>query len=181
MKTNTSQRIHVHRSLGLSVGAMLLLCLPSLVGCATEGVTLPSYFKDGETPWERAYEADGIVEMVRSGQTLDDWTELLTIQTFDKDVLVGSIDEMVDAHQKRLIERCPGSTFGEVQRSPNSILFESNIVGSDAPDEQNVSRILDGEQFRFFIIYAVREPLQMTEARKTDWIERLSNAFVTMR
>ena len=136
-----------------------------------------------EDSWEIGNEAGDqmqrIIEFVRPGQNVANWTEMFTAQTFNKQSGWWSLDEMLEGHRNELTTRCPGSTVVVIRRDADSVLFESNITNCpDGPDEQVIVRILDASANRFWISYATRAPVVMTPSRRVEWIEKLSEAFV---
>jgi hypothetical protein len=139
-----------------------------------------SFLYDGETPaWDIGYEAGDnlqrVVEFVRPGQTVDNWTELVTIQTYNKAVPWGSVEEQIAENARERAERCPGSTEDVIRQMPDGVLIEGKTVNCEqGADEHGVARVLDGTLSRFVVHYAVRGPVEMTPERRTEWIEKLS-------
>ena len=120
-----------------------------------------------------------LVEFVQPGETVDNWTELVTIQTFNKRVDRGSIDDFLKNYREEVASRCPGSSVDVIRRESNSLLYESKIANCPTgPDEQNIGRLLDGHANRFLITYAVRSPKSMTEGRRSTWIDNLSTMSI---
>ena len=133
--------------------------------------------------WELAHSAENAIqrvqEFVRPGQNLDNWTELITVQTFSKQVDWGSIDEMLSKQRKNLVSRCPGSTLTVVRREVTSLLYESNLINcSEGRDEQSIGKLLDGHNDRFLIIYGIRSPMSMTAAQRKEWIDKLTETKI---
>ncbi len=136
-----------------------------------------------EETWEIAHSAEDatqrVQEFVRPGQNVDNWTELVTVQTFNKKVDWGSIDDMLSKQRKNLVSRCPGSTLNVVRREATSLLYESNIINcSEGRDEQSIGKLLDGRNNRFLIIYGIRSPMSMTAAQRKEWIDKLSETSI---
>lgn len=168
-------------------GLGLVLWVALLTGCASgprEGVLLPSLTVDGKRQWNigrRTKNEEGrITELVRPGENVEDWTELVIVQTFDRaSVALVPLSDMPAVSREALVSRNPGSTVIVIREEPNSLLYESYVRGSgDEPDQQNVARILDGRWKRFVITYAVRSPLTMTPERRAEWIEWLMETSI---
>jgi len=172
------------RSLGLSG---LLLCL-ALDGCASlqggrsgppEGVILPFLFS-GQVPlWNVGSEASNdvmrLTEFVKPGETVDNWTELVTIETFNKAVNIGTVEAQMDGSRRDLVARCPGSTIEAISGQAATGLYESSVMGGGkSPDEHNITRVLDGHDNRFIVQYAVRGTKTMTPDLRAEWIKNLS-------
>ncbi len=165
----------------------LLLCAICLCSCATglgggrhygEVITLPFVFQDNEAVWEIGHAAGDqvqrITEWIRPGQTVENWTELVTCQTFNKANDLGSVEGQFAANQEDLVARCPGSTAEVIRELPDGILYESRVVNCEqGSDEHILARILDGTSNRFVILYAVRGAVAMTPERRTEWIGEL--------
>jgi hypothetical protein len=157
----------------------LLFCGICLYGCATgpqieEGVTLPRQIATDE--WEHAHSAENqvqrVIEFVRPGQTVDNWTEMFTVLTFNKAFDLGSVEEHVANIVDGFNEHCPGTTLEVIRQMPDGVIYEVNIVNCEqGPDEQSLVRILDGDYNRFAVQYAVRGTVEMTTERRAEWFE----------
>ena len=111
--------------------------------------------------WEFGYETEDdtqiVYEFVRPGQTVDNWTEMITVQTLNKAIGLGSVEGQIDSYRNSLDERCPGSTVDVIRQTPDGVIYESNIVNCEqGADEHALVRILDRSYNRFFVHYAVR-------------------------
>ena len=174
--------------------SLLASCVALLGGCAsapsaptTEGVLLPSFGVDGERQWNIGHQAENevgrITEFVRPEENVENWTELLTVLTYDKALIdLVPLEEVAEQLREDFVSQNPGSTLTVIREEPNSVLFESHVKGSGAvPDEDHVARILDGWWKRFLISYAVRAPVIMTPERRAEWIEWLSETSILRR
>ena len=128
--------------------------------------------------WEFGYETEDdtqiVYEFVRPGQTVDNWTERITVQTLNKAIGLGSVEGQIDSYRNSLDERCPGSTVDVIRQTPDGVIYESNIVNCEqGADEHALVRILDGSYNRFFVHYAVRGESTMTPERRAEWLEEL--------
>ena len=168
--------------LGIFVGTRLLalpslvLCVTCLCSCATglggsrqsgEALIMPFMFESGEPVWGIAHNAEDevqrIAEFVRPGQTVEDWTELVTSQTFNKGFDLGSVEDQIAAHQEDLGARCPGSTLEVIRQTPDGVLYEYRVVNCEqGTDEYGLARVLDGVSNRFLVQYSVRGAVTMT-------------------
>jgi hypothetical protein len=139
---------------------------------------MPFMLEESTGAWEVGYSAEDdfqrLVEFIRPGQTVETWTELVTVNTFNKADGLASIDDQMAGYRKALVERCPGSTVDVTRPLPDGILYEAHITGGDkGPDEEVVARVVDGTSNRFVVHYSVRAPVMMTPERRTEWIEKL--------
>ena len=162
-----------------------LLSAVCLCSCATgpagsrspqEGLLVP--FILGDTGWEVGHSAEDqaqrVTEFVRPGQTVENWTELVTWQTLNKAIDLGSVQDQFAAYQEDIMARCPGSTAEVIRELPDGILYEAHVVNCEqGSDEHILTRVLDGTWNRFLLQYAVRGAVVMTSERQTEWIDKL--------
>lgn len=170
----------------------LVLCLTFLCTCVTgargrrqpgEGIGVPFLVERGGFVWDIGHSAEDqaqrITEFVRPGQTIENWTELVTQQTFNKAYDLGSIDDHIATHQRELVARCPGTTVEVVRRTSDGVLYESHVVNCEqGADEHVLARVLDGTWNRFVVQYSVRREVTMTPQRRKEWIEKLMDVRI---
>jgi len=142
-------------------------------------------FEGDERVWDIGYNAGDqvqrVTEFVRPGQTVENWTELVTSQTFNKAFDLVSVEDQIAAHRKDLVARCPGSTVEVIRQTPDGVIYESNLVNCEqGADEHSLVRILDGTYNRFFVHYAVRGAATMTPERRAEWLEKLTTLSITV-
>lgn len=164
-----------------------LLSAIYLCSCATgsggsrlpaESLVIPFLFQGDELIWEMGHssgdQVQRIAEFVRPGQTVENWTELVTVQTLNKAVDLGSVEGQFAAYQGDIAMRCPGSTAEVLRELSDGILYEAHIVNCEqGSDEHTLARVLDGTSNRFILQYAIREAAAMTPERRAEWIEKL--------
>lgn len=167
--------------LGLAVG---LACLN---GCSVmqrgasqpmEFISMPFAYEGDTLVWNVGYSVENnverITEFVRRGQTVENWTELVTLHEFNKAVGLKSVDEILAAHRNDLMARCPGSTLEVIQQQPDGVLYELRVVNCEAgADEHGLGRVLNGNSTRFMVQYAVRDTVAMIPERHAEWIDKL--------
>jgi len=162
--------------------AGLVLCATWLSSCVSggggESIALPFVF-EGDTPvWEIGYshedDVQSIDEFVRPGQTVENWTELVTVQRHKKAAGLGSVDDQIAAHRTDLVARCPHSTVEVIRQTPDGVMYEAHVVNCrQGADEHALARVFDGTSNRFLVSYAVRGAVTMTPQRRAEWIEKL--------
>lgn len=177
-----------HRGWAVARAATMAVCLTLSVACATMGagggdgaefITISFLMEEGEFAWRVGHNdenpAQRVQEWVRPGQTVEAWTELITIQTFNKAFEVGSVDEQMSAATQAIAQDCPGSSFETLNRFADGVLYEARVVNCpEGADEHIVARVIDGQDNRFVVQYSVREAVTMTDDRRTEWIDKLS-------
>jgi len=148
----------------------LVLWVTCLCGCAagmggsrqgTEGIVVPFLSGNGVVSWNIGHSAEDqrqrVTEFVRSGETVENWTELVTSQTLNKAFELGSVGDQMAAHEGDLGARCPGSTVQVLRHLPNGVVYESQVVNCpQGADEHVLARVLDGASNRFLVQYSVR-------------------------
>lgn len=169
----------IHRGI---VVTTLVLGVAGLGACTTlaplqQGVVLPfvSLEEDSEESWTVAHAdssgATKVSEFVRPHETVEDWTEMLTMMSFEK---VTTINGLLSSFEAETVARCPGSTFAVHERLEDGVLFEASLVNCETgPKEEMVGRVLDGASQHFVVQYAVREPVEMSAERRDEWFDNL--------
>ena len=118
-----------------------------------------------------------ITELVPEGETVQNWSELITIQNFAG---MSGTPENLFEQLKAIRERtCPGSTkWTLIEKDDRSILYEWRATPcAGYPDQHEISRIIDGNWNRFRIAYTAK--VSEISAEKRDiMIQSLSEATI---
>lgn len=137
-----------------------------------------------ETDWKLANSAKGakhssIAEYVRERDDINNWKELVTIQTFGKSSRDSSPEQALKTLQTIREKECPGTTqWNVIERDANSILYESQAKPCLGwPEQCEIARIIDGNHFRFILHYAVKVYSLPSEER-SNWIRKFSHASI---
>ncbi len=119
---------------------VLFFCIALLGVCVTGGMgssdsSYPDYTErlsfqlplDG-SKWEIGYKAGDktqlIFEYVLQGETVENWTELVTIQSFDKQYIKYPPPETaMNLLKERMVQRCPAVAWNVIERQEGSILY----------------------------------------------------------
>ena len=120
-----------------------------------------------------------LVEFVRTGQTTENWQELITIQGFAWDAESGSVGEIFDELKRIREEECPGqTTWSIIQQDETSLLYENHAMPCLGwPEHHEIGRILIGENNLFRISYTAKVETLLPEIRDV-WIENFSTADI---
>ncbi len=170
----------ITRRLALPGLVYFVICLCSCATGPSDGLIMPSLFEDGweiahswETPTQRH------TEFLRSAQTVENWTEMITVQAFNKAYGLVSVDDQVVGFRNTLDEECPGSTVEVIRHTPDGVIFESRTVNCEqGADEHQLVRILEGTSTRFIVHHAVRGA--MTPERRAEWLEEMMEYSITV-
>ena len=119
-----------------------------------------------------------ILELVPKGQTIDNWTELLTKQNFDKKSLDPSPEDFMSKLKALRQQRCKNVVWKVLQKTSSSILYEWRMANCPPhPDQHEIARIIDGKWNRFRIAYTAKVKEISPDERK-KWIDIFSAAEV---
>jgi len=129
-----------------------------------------------EAGWKQAHEATRgavtIIEWTRSLESVESWTELVSMQTFPSFEFRRSIEwhlERVLGEHKKV---CATAEHSIVSSSPIEVLYTQVTRGCERfPDEWSVRKLLRGPYGSAEFSYATRA--EMSEAQRTEWLERL--------
>jgi hypothetical protein len=119
------------------------------------------------------------IEFVRTGQTIENWQELLTIQNFAWPPQSNTTGAVFDEFKQLMEEECPGQvTWSVIQQDETSILYESHSMPClDWPEQYEIGRFLMGEYNLFRISYTAKVETLLPEVRDF-WIENFSEAEI---
>ena len=122
----------------------------------------------------------GITEYVRGNESLENWTELVTLQTQYRMAQLSGMETAKDVYQKLVKTRereCPGSTRWQViEETPGRISYEwrsKPCLGW--PDQHEVSLLADGTRDRFRLAYTAKTT-EMDGERHDKWLAVLRAA-----
>jgi len=164
------------------LGATALLAVTCLAGCtgmqgrsrSPESITLPFSLDEWHVGHQGENRQQRIVEFVRSGETVENWSELVTTQTFRKTSSLPGLDAFISIQRQSVASDCPGSTLEVTRRLPDGVFLESQTRHCPSgADEDILGRVVEGTANRFIVQYSVRKPLTMTPERRDEWTKRL--------
>src|SRR5262245_37595784 len=110
----------------------LYLYLVFFAGCATPGHDSLS-FRFSDVDWQPGNTQEvkdkfAIDEFVRPGETIQNWTELFTIQRFHKRFVAQPPETLMYELKARMEQRCPGVVWQVIRRQAKAILYEWRIA-----------------------------------------------------
>ena len=117
---------------------------------------------------------DAIAEFVRPGETVENWTELVTMQSFMKRPSRNlRADALMDGLRSRMAQRCPDVVWDVLESSEREVLYECHIRDcAPHPDQHEIARFLENQTTVFRVAYSARGGDRSEETR-TRWLERL--------
>jgi len=171
----------------ISITTLLTFTVVLLGGCGTAGPGLPHQesvmFPFDVKEWKIGHQAENrserVVEFVVRDEKIENWTELLTMQTFKKQV-AGSepLENFFSKGSHSMSNDCPVSVWNVIARGEGSILYEWKAQNwRGVAEEHEIGRFLDGRYNRFRIAY-VKKVKTLPPEERDKWIKLLSEASI---
>ena len=118
-----------------------------------------------------------IIEFFPVGETINTWTELITLQSLGKKYHPAP-RAAVDATRQKLLERCPNLIWNEIEAKGEDITYEWRIEGcASDPDQHEISRYVGTRASVFRLAYTVKGK-QMSPEVRAQWLDRLRAAHL---
>jgi hypothetical protein len=137
-----------------------------------------------ELGWKLANSAKGpnhssIAEYVREGDDINNWKELVTLQTWGKSSHQPPPDEMLKSLQTTRDKECPNSTLWNViAKEATSILYEWHAKPCLGwPEQCEIARLIIGNRLVFALRYAAKRP-QLPPETRSKWIKTFSEVTI---
>jgi hypothetical protein len=140
----------------------------------------PDLTFDGR-PWkvgfENAAEEGFIREFVLEGQTVENWSELVTVQLFLMDNKVKP--ETFSNRAKQLIQKtCPNCVWNELSRTSTSMIYEWSVRACKGqPDQSELARVIIGRDGVYVLHYAVKK-VPMPASNRKFWLDSLGKVKI---
>jgi hypothetical protein len=164
---------------GLGAAALLVLA-----GCASAGVGTGTAaavdLRLDPAEWTLARRSGDaavtMLEYVPPGESADDWTRFVSVQTFAQSkVPWPGADRAMTECRLLLQARCPGATWTVLRESADDALYEWRIAGCPGePDQHEVGRIVRSGRTWSRVTFSVKG--EMDAATREAWIRRLEEA-----
>ena len=166
--------------------ALLTVSAALLNGCSTPGsgshqenVMFPFDVNEWKIGDQAGSSSQRVAKFVRKGERIDNWTELVTMQTFKKQPDgFEPLETFYSKGSERMTRDCPSSVWNVISRGEGSILYEWKAQNCPGVVEQHeVGRFLDGKYNRFRIGY-VKKVKTLPPEERDKWIKLLSEASI---
>lgn len=166
--------------------SIFCLCVLLSSACVTTPREYISY-KVPDANWHVGFdkkypEIYGITEYVRKGETVENWTELITSQSFaspkSSDSRMSPEDKLEELKQIRE-KHCPGSTdWNIIDKNEKRILYEGKIGPCLGwPNQHEIALLIYGKYNLFRIAYGAKV-IELRPEIRAEWIETLLEATV---
>lgn len=133
--------------------------------------------------WEIGYKAkddtQGIAEFVLKGETIQNWTELVTAQTFFGLQKKAAAKDLAQAVIKDIKSICPDAICNIIKNGSKDLLFEWEIKNCPGQEDQHeISRVISGKE-GIHLVHYVTKKLPLSPEKRNEWIKLLSLAALT--
>lgn len=115
-----------------------------------------------------------LMEFVKKGEKIDNWTELLTMQQFRRARGPSSLREFYESAKQVREKRCPGlAEWTIVEEAEATLLYEWKMIGvcENQPPQSELVRLLLGRNTAYRVAYTTRSA--WTPEIRTRWLEWL--------
>jgi tetratricopeptide (TPR) repeat protein len=172
--------------------------------CVSHRMMIPMHIPPDERVWRVGYDTANyemaLTEWVLEGETVDDWTELVTLQWFlgpapevkrrqwlGGPALGASVKSTMKALRNLRKKSCPDAVWEVLEEHDEDILYESRIRNCRPDEDDNflyrdqheVVRLVGGIHGVHRIAYAVAVP-EMAPEVKAAWVERIGHASLVL-
>jgi hypothetical protein len=130
--------------------------------------------------WKNGYEAhnsaQAITEYVLEGETVENWTELVTAHRFLGLQSQVTLKSFMEIMQKDLYRTCPSTRWEIISESPEDLIYSWQLMNCAGQDNQyEIARLILGRTAVHLIRYTHKAP--MLDSRRYEiWLALLKNA-----
>lgn len=126
--------------------------------------------RDWQVGYEASNEQQAIVEYVLKGETVHNWSELVTLQTYFGLQKITTPEVFVMSMKKNMK---PSLQWNIISKSDNDILYEWNVMNDpEMANQHEIARGILGKKAIYFIRYTTKKPPIPLEKRN-EWIDLL--------
>ena len=113
------------------------------------------------------------VEFIPEGQTIDNWSEMVTSQLFSGFIKPGGVALLLDKTKNNLSQKCPAIRWKVVRQSESDAVYEWGVDACKGVDDQSeIARIIQGNEGIHVLHYAIKKSPIPSEKR-VEWTRRL--------
>ena len=118
-----------------------------------------------------------LMEFVKKGEKIDNWTELLTMRQFRRRRGSSSPREFYESFKQMRDKRCPGRIeWVVVEEAEGTLLYEwkTTDVCDGHPPQSELARLIFGRNTGYQVAFTTRGPLTPElRAKWNDWLRSL--------
>ncbi len=160
-----------------SVTALALLLCGIALAAGSEHLN----FKFDDRKWTLGFEHEDegswLKEYVLDGQSVDNWTELVTEQFFPDSQPKATARQFMESFVEKIHKASPKVVFQVLSEADTDVLFQWQIKGDpNNQDQFELDRIVSGRTGLHFLHYVIKPT--MSDAQRTKWMDLLKAAKV---
>jgi hypothetical protein len=141
----------------------------------------PAEFFNWVVGHSQSNDTGSILEMVPKGETVDNYTKILTQLSFSKaKAKFPAPEDHMKLLKESMLRKCPNVVWNVIEKIGKDILYEWRIENcSPNPDQHNIVRIFDGKYNRFQLMY-MRKTKELPAEERDQWLKVLREAKVVI-
>ncbi len=164
------------------VVVVAVLCLVPLADRAALALERPELHFD-KRKWKQGFQANQsnqrLVEYVLEGETVENWSELVTAQLLLGVQEKSTLDEYLKFSEKVLRGSAKGNVEWKViRRGPKEVLYEWKLTNDPKiPDQHEIARVIVGRE-GFHVLHYAAKTSKLPDDKRQEWIRLLSAARI---
>ena len=161
----------------LALGILFLsMAISSPLQCYAENMALGFDGREWELGYNVENDKEGIQEYVLKGETVNNWSELVTVQAFFGLQEKTTPEQFMDNMIKSLKEICPKLISSVIRKGDKDVMFDWEVKDCLGQDNQyEIDRIISGNRAIWHIHYATKK-LPISPDKRNEWQGLLNSA-----
>jgi len=160
---------------------VVIILLVSFLSFCCADEEKPQLTFDGRV-WNIGYQASNfqgsIIEYVLNDESINNWTELVTIQTFLGLQKNASAQAFADQTKEKLKQQCPDLKWIILKQTEDDVMYEWSIKNCPADkDQHEIARIIKG-QYGMYIFHYVTKKMPIDPKIRNEWIKLIKSATI---
>ncbi len=159
---------------------LILVSVLFMASCATiqlEAIVMPVQLENWKVGHAKDISGSGnIVEFVHQDESINKWSELITIQFMEGNL--ESVVRFMEQSKEQIQLKCPDTDWSILDKGKNAVLYEWSINDCPAhPDQHEISKLFRGNDGLHRIAFT-KKTGELDVIEKRLWIDRLSQAYL---
>jgi hypothetical protein len=133
--------------------------------------------------WEEGFRDDagtkGLVEYVIAGETVKDWSELVTVNYFQGLEGADLMDRFVTFTKQGLYKQCGAVKWEDLATKKDGVIYAWTAQQCQGgwPDQTEVARVIKGKKGLYVLHYATKK-VPMPKENRSAWFSLLGKADI---
>jgi hypothetical protein len=141
----------------------------------------PQLTFDGRV-WSIGYQASNfqgsIIEYILSGESIENWTELVTIQTFLGLQKNTSAQAFAEKTKENLKAQCQDLRWNILKQTEDDVIYEWSIKNCPIDkDQHEIARIVSGK-YGIYVFHYVTKKIPINAKIRSEWIKLIKSATI---